>query len=149
MTEPLEDYYREIGKYGGTPKPERRAKTKHRQRRMKVKTSHEIHDYVFARERHLCRICRIRPAESMHELKFRSLGGKVSRRNSIAVCGNGVEGCHGHAQRLEIAYRFEDEALGAEGAVIFTPRIVRAAEWLRVQVGQAISSPPMFTTESD
>jgi hypothetical protein len=40
----------------------------------------------------------------MHEVKPRSLGGKISLENSIAVCGELGTGheCHGLAQRREM-----------------------------------------------
>jgi 5-methylcytosine-specific restriction endonuclease McrA len=81
---------------------------------------------VFARDRETCRICRIRPAESMHEIVPRSLGGKVSLANSIAVCGDGVRGCHGFAQRHEI--RIEGRA---DDYLEIQPCSRAAAEWMR------------------
>ena len=56
---------------------------------------------VFERAEHVCEICRRRRAESMDEVKARSLGGVVSVENSIAVCGSGTTGCHGFRQRHE------------------------------------------------
>lgn len=53
---------------------------------------------VMERDAHTCRVCG-KPAESVHELRFQSLGGKVALANSIAVCGDGVRGCHGKLQR--------------------------------------------------
>lgn len=38
----------------------------------------------------------------MHEIVPRSLGGAVSRDNSVALCGDGVRGCHGKVQRHEL-----------------------------------------------
>lgn len=81
----------------------------------------------------------------MHEVLFRSLGGKVSKTNSIAACGDGVNGCHGFAQRNEI--RYQRGPLGANGTMSFQPVTVAAAEWMRVKVGQWIESPVMAETE--
>lgn len=39
---------------------------------------------------------------SVHELVFKSLGGKVSLENSVTVCGSGTTGCHGYLQSHEI-----------------------------------------------
>jgi hypothetical protein len=105
--------------------------------------------YVFARERNVCRICRFRPAESMHELKFRSAGGKVSKANSVAVCGDGVQGCHGFAQRHEIRYRFEHDGLGAESTIHFTPVTHAASEQMRIMLHEWIVSPVMSEVEAE
>ena len=85
----------------------------------------------------------------MHELKPRSVGGKVSRRNSVAVHGDGVNGIHGLLQRHEIGYRFEDESLGAEGALLFTAYTQAAADAMRIRLGESIYSPPMVAMEED
>lgn len=74
------------------PKPEPRKRVKARRKRQQAAIVRDIRTYVFLREQNICRICRIRRAESMHEIRPRSLGGRVSPQNSIAVCGNGVEG---------------------------------------------------------
>lgn len=129
------------------PKPEPRKKTKARADRVQGDRVQRIHDYVFARERNICRICRFRAAESMHELRPRSLRGKVSRQNSVAVCGDGVRGCHGFAQRNEIRYRFETDGLGAEGTIIFIPVTPAAGEHLRLSKRDWIESPVMVETE--
>lgn len=131
-----------IGYGTAAPKPEPRARTKARAKRVELKATRGIHDYVFGREKDICRICRSRTAESMHELRFRSLGGKRSKRNSVAVCGSGTTGCHGFAQRNEITYRFEDVELGAEGTVIFTPESRRSAEWMKLAIGHSTASGP-------
>lgn len=81
----------------------------------------------------------------MHELRPRSVGGRHSKTNSAAVCGDGVRGCHGYAQRHEIAYEATER--GAEGTLWFTAKTKAAAEWLRVKVGQRIESPVMQETE--
>src|SRR5215831_15209150 len=85
------------------PKPPKRATVKAKARRARAEYVATIRQYVFARERNLCRCCRLRPAESMHEIVSRSIGGKVSRRNSIAVCGQlGTDKCHGMLQQKRI-----------------------------------------------
>lgn len=81
----------------------------------------------------------------MHELLFRSLGGKVSRRNSVAVCGSGVSRCHGYLQRNEIEWQGDSQ--GAEGTLIFRPRTCRAAEWMRLRLGDELVSTPMREVE--
>lgn len=139
----LDDYYRTAP----LAKPEPRKKSKARQKRHKLANTHAVHDYVFGREREICRICRWRSAGSMHELRFRSLGGKVSRKNSVAACGTGVTGCHGLAQKNEIAYK--ETELGAEGVLWFQAKTKAAADWLKVKVGQWIESPPMIQMEQE
>jgi hypothetical protein len=81
---------------GGIGKGTPRKRTKARKVRVNRAAVRDVRAYVFAREREICRCCRFRPAESMHEIKPKSLRGKVSRINSIAVCGSGTTGCHGH-----------------------------------------------------
>lgn len=81
----------------------------------------------------------------MHELKPRSLGGKRSKRNSIAACGDGVNGCHGFAQRHEIEYIPTE--LGAEGTVQFQAKTPTAADWMRVTLFHWIESPVMVDIE--
>lgn len=134
---------------GAICKPEPREKTKAREDRKESDRVHKVHDYVFGRERHLCRICRLRNAESMHELRFKSLGGKVSRANSIAACGSGTTGCHGFAQRheIEVEKNVSGGFFNADMTLRFRARTPAAAEWLRVQVGQWIESPVMLETE--
>jgi hypothetical protein len=127
------------------PKPEARVKTKRREDKKHGDHVSDVRAYVFGRERHICRCCRFRPAASMHEVKPKSLGGKVSRKNSVALCGDGVQGCHGFCQRHQIAVGAS--ILGAEAELVFTPETESAAEWLRIKVGEQIVSPPMQETE--
>ena len=127
-------------------KPERRQKSKARLERVRVKGVHEVRMYVFARERYRCRCCRLRTANSMHEIQFRSRGGKVSRKNSIAVCGDGVNACHGFLQRHEITVFIGFD--GAEGDLKFTPTTQQSADWMRVKVGETVESPTMFQVEA-
>ena len=106
-----------------------------------MKDNGKIRVYVFAREQEICRCCRLRRAESMHELKFRSQGGKVSKRNSVALCGDGVQGCHGFLQRHEIGWR-SNEPQRAEDLLQFAPLTRAAADWMRVEKGLWIASMP-------
>lgn len=123
-----------------------RARQTAKKRRVKTKGVGAVREYVFARERAVCRCCRKRRADSMHEIVFRSAGGKVSKRNSIAACGDGVQGCHGFMQRHEIlVYDFD---LGAEGTLIFIPTNERATEWLGLKQGMHIESPVMLEMET-
>lgn len=132
-------------------KPERgtKAREKRKARRTRSATGKVVREYVFARERNLCRVTRFLPAVSMHELRPRSLGGRVSRRNSVAVHGDGVNGIHGLLQRHEITYVFETPELGAEGTVIFTAQTSAAAELMKVRLGESIASRPMVQVEAE
>lgn len=108
-----------------------------------MKDNGKIRSYVFEREGGICRCCRLRRAESMHELKFRSAGGKVSKRNSVAVCGSlvGTERCcHTYLQQNEITVEMSAE--GAEGLLQFRPESQKAADWMRVKVGEWVCSMP-------
>lgn len=105
-------------------------------------SSRNVREYIFEREQGICRCCRIRAAESMHELRFRSLGGKVSRFNSVALCGDGTRGCHGFLQRLEIEWQSETQALCAEWQLNFKPLTPLAADWMRVPVFHKVCSMP-------
>lgn len=98
-----------------------------------MKDHSAIRAYVFGREEDICRCCRIRRAESMHELVSRGRRGKVSKRNSIAVCGTlvGTEPCcHTYLQLNQIDWKGTPE--GAEGLLQFRPTTPKAAEWMRV-----------------
>lgn len=104
-----------------------------------------IREYVFEREQGICRCCRIRKAESMHELKFRSLGGKVSKRNSVAVCGQlvGVEpSCHTFLQQNQIDWWGD-----AEDMLGFRPLTAPAADWMRVAIHRRVCSMPGLRNE--
>ena len=84
----------------------------------------------------------------MHELQFRSQGGKVSRRNSVAVCGDGLRGCHGYLQRHEIDWQAHNQIARAEGTVTFYPITWPAAEWLGIKRGEKLESPVMLEIEA-
>lgn len=77
----------------------------------------------------------------MHELVFRSQGGKRSATNSVAVCGDGVRGCHGLLQRHEIAWRGDED--GAEGTLVFTIETAAASRWVRIALGNSWASPKL------
>ncbi len=89
------------------PKPPKRAAIKRKRRATKAAHVKSVRAQVFEREEGWCRVCRaldsnavergwagiasvrdrlIQPATDLHEIRFRSLGGKVSTQNSIAVC---------------------------------------------------------------
>ena len=101
------------------PKPEPRARVKARRKRQAALTITEVRAYVFEREKGICRCCGYMAADSMHEIIPRSLGGEVSKENSIAVCGDGVRGCHSKLQRHEITVRMHSKRRGAEGFLAF------------------------------
>ncbi len=142
--EALREYYRTcaLAKVNVEAEKADRAET-----RQETAREARVRVYVFARERNLCRVCRLRAAVSRHELRFRSLGGKVTRENCVAVCGDGVHGCHGHLQAHRILYDFETPIKGAEGTILFPVNHEFAAEWLRVLVGHVLVSPPMVEIE--
>lgn len=125
------------------PKPAPRKRSKARKDRQQRDRHGEIRDYVFNREQGICRVCRLRRAESMHELKSRGAGGKVSKTNSIAVCGElvGTEVCcHTFLQQSEISYTVG--IYGAEDVIAFCPRTIQASEWLQIPIYQVIESGP-------
>lgn len=127
--------------YHPQPKPEPRRRMKARRVRQQLTEIHTVRAWVFAREWDLCRCCRFREAHSLHELVPRSRGGKVSKTNSIAVCGSGTTLCHGFLQTHQID--FQKGPLGAEAVLGFKPRTKLAADHLRLKVGEWLESPPM------
>ena len=132
------------------PKPTPRHILKGRVKRQKAKTTAEIRQYVFARERGLCRCCRFRRAETMHEIQSRGSGGKISKRNSIAVCGDGTRGCHGMLQQYDIHCWAPGDDLtrpDAESVLEFWPRLKKASDWMHIAPGAHLVSPPMQETE--
>jgi len=137
-----------IGYGVAVPKPEPRTRVKARAKREQRDHVTEVRQYVFARERDLCRCCRFRRAESMHELRPKSLRGRVSRSNSIAVCGDGVRGCHGFLQRHEITFH-RSLKLGAEATLYFMPCTEAARTWTRLGERHGIESPVMRELEAD
>jgi len=142
--------YEAIAKAGGISKGEPRKRRKAREDRQQADKDAEVRVFVFGRERGMCRCCRIRAAESRHELIPRSLGGKVTKRNCIAVCGSvvgAVPSCHTYLQARAIQWG-DDMGAGAQGGLWFTPITREAADWLRINVGAVIESQPMSVYES-
>lgn len=144
----LRDYYASapLAKTYRAQKPPRRIRPRRKPKAERDRIA-EVRQYVFARERHVCRCCRFRMAESMHELRPKSLRGRVSKRNSIAVCGDGVRGCHGHLQRHEITFDVRTE--GAEGGIYFMPRTEQARAWMKLGERHGVESLPMRSYEED
>ncbi len=134
------------------PKPAPRVKkTPQRIKRRSKSLSERTHiadvrAYIIGRERNVCRCCRVRVGQSMHELRPRSLGGKVSRKNSVWVCGDGVQGCHGLIQRHEIVADYRED--GAEGVIYFLPNTQQARDWLKLKTGERIESELMAQMEA-
>jgi hypothetical protein len=77
-----------------------------------------VRERVFTRDSHRCRVCQ-KPAEEMHEIQFRSLGGLVSLKNSIAVCRS----CHQDLQQLRVDVVGDD----ANGELEFVPHVNKKA----------------------
>jgi len=86
------------------------ARARAAKRRAKLRVERTVKAAVRERDGGFCRVCG-RPAESVHEIRPKSLGGPVSLENSIALCGDGTHGCHGLAQRHQIAIRATDQAV--------------------------------------
>lgn len=124
---------------GVIAKPEPRKKSKRRAKRVQGDHVAAIREYVFDREWGVCRCCSFRGADSMHEIRPKSLRGKVSRTNSIAVCGSGTTGCHGFLQTRKIVVEGEQDA---EHTLHFVPMTEQAAEHVKVKRGQQIASGP-------
>lgn len=93
----------------GVAKPTKRRTLKAKQRRANGVRAHDVREAVFHRDQWRCRVCcflngpfSLYPhsshgkATEMHELKFRSLGGKVSVENCIAICGTHHRALHLH-----------------------------------------------------
>jgi hypothetical protein len=108
------------------PKGRTRKQVKAKAKRTRAAHVAAVRAYVFAREQLVCRCCGIRAAESMHEIRPRSLGGKVSRENSIAVCGSGTTMCHGYLQSHEVSVEPTDLARWAEARLVFRALTMRA-----------------------
>ncbi len=63
------------------------------------------------------------------------------------MCGDGVSGCHGLLQRLEVGWE-ADPDFGAEGILLFKPHSRAAEDWLRLQPFECIESRPMREMET-
>ncbi len=136
-----------IGFGTAQPKPSRenRLRAERRIQRADQKARKSVREYVFFREANICRCCRLRPAESMHEIRSGGAGGKVSKRNSIAVCGQivgAVPSCHTYLQSCEIRCHVHDMSIGADGDLFFQPHTQIAADWLRVEHMHCLASGP-------
>lgn len=53
---------------------------------------------VAVRSGGVCERCGLRDAESVHHRLKKSQGGRWSPANCVAVCGDGVRGCHGYIE---------------------------------------------------
>lgn len=102
---------------------------KRRKRKLLAERIRETRAHVFHREQGICRCCRRRAAQSMHELVTAGAMGSrwkaTTPENSVAVCGSGTTGCHGLLQQHRIAWEGN-----AEQQLTFTPQDERAAAWL-------------------
>jgi 5-methylcytosine-specific restriction endonuclease McrA len=96
-------------------KPVTRKREKAARKRAQAKVTATVRAFVFTRDKGRCRVCGGQ-AHELHELRFRSLGGKVSMHNSIAIC----RGCHSDMQEHRVDYMFIDDRLGANGLIHFT-----------------------------
>lgn len=75
---------------------------------------------VRARDK-FCRVCLYRPSAEVHELVFKSKGGKVSLFNSLGVCAARNSGlCHQLLQTHAIGYCFKQPGRGADGPMTFS-----------------------------
>jgi hypothetical protein len=119
-----------LGAEGRCAKPKdqivTRKQAKGKQDRAESKQVKAIRAAVFERDRFLCRCCGHRPAESMHEIRPRSLGGKVSLENSIAACGSGTTGCHGFMQSHQIRVMGKN----AQRTLSFAPATQAARDYM-------------------
>ena len=96
-----------------------------RKRKRRVQTD-IVRPAIFDKAHNVCVCCRRRPAQSMHEVKPKSLGGQVSMDNSIPVCGSGTTGCHGYLQQNKIVV-----STATDGRRTFVPRYDDAKRWMR------------------
>lgn len=92
-----------------------------------------VRGYVMARECGVCRCCRRRPAESIHELRTcGAMGSRVKAtnpHNSIAVCGRlvgAMPSCHTYLQAHQIAFEGD-----AEATLVFTAKTSNARLWMK------------------
>lgn len=79
------------------PKPTPKKKEKRAKKTKNREWVSWVRERVFERDKNRCRVCQ-KPAEEMHEIRFRSLGGLVSLSNSIAVCRS----CHRDLQQIRL-----------------------------------------------
>ena len=71
----------------------------------------DVRDAVFTRDGARCRVCG-GPGTEIHELRFRSLGGQISERNSVCVCAR----CHTRLQ----THRLRVGGANANQSLVFT-----------------------------
>ena len=102
------------------PKPIPKKKEKRQRKAKNREWVSWVRAKVFEREKNQCRVCHQR-AEEMHEIQFRSLGGLVSLKNSIAVC----RPCHRDLQQLRIDVVGDD----ANGELSFPPHVNKRSGW--------------------
>jgi len=106
------------------PKPEPHKRVKARRKRQQAQETKRVRAAVFERDGGRCRVCGGLATE-MHELRFRSLGGKRSLENSIAVCNHTGNDCHRKLQEHMIQVTLSPR-VGANGLIKFwLPNITR------------------------
>lgn len=108
-----------------------------RQSRLPPALIRVIRASVFDRDRHMCRCCGVRAAQTLHNIVPRSRGGVVSTDNSIACCGTGTTGCRGFLQRHEIIV----DRPTAQDQVVFMATTKAAATHVDVRIGDCWRSP--------
>jgi len=97
------------------PKPAPRAIEKAKRLKAAEAERVSVKNAVWKRDRAACRVCG-KPADEMHELRFRSLGGRRSLENSIAVCTFRGNNCH----RLLQSHAIHVEGANANQRLVFT-----------------------------
>lgn len=115
-----------------------RYETQAQRRAEQVAHEREVKQQVRIRDGFRCRVCR-RPMGSVHEIDPKGMGGSktaVRLENSIAVCGDGVAGCHGLMQRGEVVVVPADGAgIDANGPLTFEVKTDAAMRWLALGQG--------------
>jgi hypothetical protein len=100
------------------PKGQTRPEAKAAKRQIEENIRRAVKREVFQREQGKCRCCG-GPAQELHELRFRSLGGKRSLKNSIAVCNYRGKNCHRLLQVHVIKVELLNHILGANAPLLF------------------------------
>jgi hypothetical protein len=98
----------------GIFKPQPRAVDKREQRREKERNWIDVRRDVLTRDQHRCRCCRLR-ATDVHHIRPRSVRGPDSTKNCCALCRL----CHGLVQTYRVTIDAVDQALGADGELVF------------------------------
>lgn len=135
----LDDYYQ----HAPLAKPIPRKRLKAPAKREKRDKTAKVREHAQTREAWICRCCRHLQGQSMHEILSRGAGGKVSKANSIWVCGelgNDTAFCHGLLQTGQI--EVGPEPHNADELLVFTPITPKASEHMRVPLGFHLLSPP-------